>query len=125
MTTSFISPLSQNLSGQDLQALSDFALEAPYEWRKLFTALLEDVRGNTDDLTAAEERQKVAEEEVESKTEALETATADLAALKAASVKLLGEVRTIQMELVGKVLSKWQGQMNQALNDFEGVLNDT
>ncbi len=41
MTTSFISQCAGDLRDNDLQALKDYALEAPWEWRKLFEALIE------------------------------------------------------------------------------------
>ncbi len=41
MTTSQLSPCSSELTGSDLQALRDFALEAPYEWRVALEALVE------------------------------------------------------------------------------------
>jgi len=124
MTSSILSPLSQNLSGHDLQTLSDFALSAPYEWRKLFEALLVEVRTKSVDLEEAQVAQGTAEEALETVRDELDTATTDLRALKTAAVTLLGEVRTIQMELIGATTAQWQGELNQALMEFEGVVND-
>lgn len=48
MTTSILSPLSNELRGIDLQTLRDFALEAPYEWRKAFESLIEAAENDRD-----------------------------------------------------------------------------
>lgn len=39
MTTSRLSPCIAELTGQDFQALRDFAIEAPWEWRQALQAL--------------------------------------------------------------------------------------
>ncbi len=39
MTTSILNPCAGHLHGNDLQAVRDFALEAPYEWRKALEGL--------------------------------------------------------------------------------------
>ncbi len=41
MTTSVLSARADNLSGHDLQVLRDYALNAPWEWRKALDALVE------------------------------------------------------------------------------------
>lgn len=56
MTTSFLSAGAGELSGYDLQAIKDFALEAPWEWRKALTAMIEVVEDNGKELAKAQKK---------------------------------------------------------------------
>lgn len=69
MTTSRLSTHAFELTSNDLQALRDYALEAPFEWRKALLALvehaeevpvdvLEDLRGRLEDAHEEIEAQK-------------------------------------------------------------------
>ena len=54
MTTSRLSTHAHELTESDLQTLFEFALEAPWEWRKALLALIETARrvDKTDDIQA-------------------------------------------------------------------------
>ncbi len=124
MTTSILSHLSQNLSGHDLQVLSDFALEAPYEWRKLLQALLEDIRGNTTELEEALEKQTLAEEELEKAQD--RATTEEEKAGKAGEA--LDELKEAAQEFLNVVKKSTDAKVNQkviaAIAAFQKEVDD-
>ncbi len=130
MTSSILSYRGGTLTGQDIQVLKDFALSAPYEWRKVFEALiavaeatqgieLEELAGlelRLTNLTEEVEIQKEKVESLEANNDKLESQVIDY---KDAGEKMLGEVRKLAVEAVGPMSSRWQAQLMSVLRDFE------
>lgn len=69
MTTALLSHRADNLSPFDLQVLKDFALEAPWEWRKAFDALIEIAEAaggrSADEIAKLATSETIAKEELE------------------------------------------------------------
>ncbi len=107
MTTTIVSPLSGELNGHDVQALRDFALEAPYEWRQLLTACADLVEDGVDNAPLAD-----AEEENEDLKDALENyrETAELT---------IGRIRTELKAFCDKKL-----RTNADVTDLRRVIED-
>ncbi len=70
-TTSILSHLAGELSGQDLQTISDFALDAPWEWRQALESLIDAAR-RADDLEDAEAEVEDLRAEIETLEEVVE-----------------------------------------------------
>jgi len=97
MTTSILSHLSGDLRGVDIQTLKDYALEAPYEWRKLFESIidiLEAVDGmDIDDIREMSQEKADLEEELEELKESTKEAAESLERLKVASLVAVKQVK--------------------------------
>ncbi len=66
MTSSILVPHAGKRNGYDLQVLKDFALSAPWEWRKALEALIEEVEGSRAAIQKAEDRTGVLQDAVDS-----------------------------------------------------------
>lgn len=105
MTTTIVSPCSGNLNDHDLQALRDYALEAPWEWRKLFDAIVETVESSEAATEEAAESALAAEEKlaeaIADHTEEEET----LKRLKTASLLCVAECRKLIREITPSLMN--------------------
>ncbi len=59
MTTSILSACAGDLTGYDIQVLKDYAINAPWEWRKLFDSVIAVVEDNGREL--AKTRKKLSD----------------------------------------------------------------
>lgn len=112
MTTSILSPCSANLNGHDIQTLRDFALSAPYEWRKALSALADlaaKADGEDDDLSAKEEL-KALREEVGDAVETLKASLAEMLKIRNAN----GSVKDIH-----EALDDYEKEVGSTLSDLE------
>ncbi len=129
MTTSILSVHAGSLTGFDIQVLKDFALSAPYEWRRVFESLIalaeateglelkeiQDVVAQKEQLA---EKVKILEESVESSDAKLAKTEERLEGLVEAGEQLLADVKALQADVVGATTSQWQAKMNFALTEF-------
>jgi predicted RNase H-like nuclease (RuvC/YqgF family) len=132
VTTTILSNYASELRGIDLQALRDFALEAPWEWRKVLEALtdLAESVGGLDgedlaELGAENERLAKEAEELREKVEELED-KGGFSRLKAAAVLALDEIRAAALTL-SPALAPSQEVMDRleaALEKLEKVVDD-
>lgn len=131
VTTSILSPFASNLSRADLQTLKDFALEAPFEWRRTFEELIdlaETLAGyEVDDVTEmATETEKLKTELEELKDEIKDEREA-IAPLRTSGLLLVKQVgvllRTLQKELgnLGKLDPK---RLKETIDGFDDDLQE-
>ena len=109
MTASILSHCSGELTRFDIQVLKDYALEAPWEWRKLFESLIELAEAvggrEIDEVSAWAEKVEDLEEKVEAHREEKES----LERLKLGSLVAVQKSRILLREMRTAV-------MNQAVN---------
>jgi len=132
VTTTILSNHASELRGVDLQALRDFALEAPWEWRKVLEALT-DLAEAADGLDAEDLAELSAEndrlnKELKEKLEKLEELedSGAFSRLKAAVVLALDELRAAALTL-SPALAPSQMVMDRieaALEKLEKVSDD-
>lgn len=103
-TSSILSPCAGNLTGHEVQALRDFALEAPYEWRKLFEELADLVEAadgwDADDLKGMHEDTDEVVKQLEQYKDALEEVRQALVELKKATDEKDANVRSVILAVV-------------------------
>lgn len=109
MTTAFLNPVPGD---HNLQALRDFALEAPFEWRKEFEELIE-LREDAVEIEEVEERLDAVKDAARDAIKSLEQSVLDFR-------KALGELTPA----VGDALDDHEKEVAQALKDLAGALDD-
>ncbi len=107
MTTAVLSHRCDNLSPFDLQVLKDFALEAPWEWRKAFEALIE----------IAEAANGRSPEEIDKLAAAEDEATKKLEAMQTVAELFLRDTRALLYET--KLPTGFGTRMAQSLDQLE------
>ena len=125
MTTSILSHMAGELRPNDLQTVRDFALEAPWEWRKALEALCDDSEAleaigmTVDEVHELEEKGLKVEElegEVERLREELEVAEKNVKDLKEAAEAVLAAE---EGPVSGRVKT-----MEAAMNALQEVVDD-
>lgn len=105
MTTAVLSEYAGELTGNDLQALKDYALEAPWAWRKVFESLIEIAEDDGKKQAELEERLSILREAVSEAVDELreavkaldETVVNGLPTLKALTLTVTGVADVLEV----------------------------